>query len=395
MDFFVDGLPKVIFSHEIYERCLGWMEATGNEISWRGLADWNENEFRVTEVFLPVQEASGGDVRVPTGKDGGDFGKWLTEKIREDTYQNAKGECRYKWHMHKHPGSDWNSLFESTTDEKNTEKFGMAVHDWMMVGRAVGGKKGKFRVCLEIFSPFRLSIDFLPVYVEYKGNLVKISEPGKNPVIEGSFNVSLADDNFLLHISEDKKYFGDITIRENKELKEQPVCQYPYAAYLEGYYPVINYSWQRSVIKREAVITSVSESDPGTGIVCTLEKSDGSVTVQIEFKVGPWKIKVQDIALQIPVPEIPEIREQAKEQVLEKVSTVTYVVPINAMTAPLIRKGKRKNKKGGNFPRLSGAQIRREVVTDGSTKEPVPRFSGPGENQNQFPGDDYRDRGDW
>lgn len=212
----VYGVPRVVIPYEIYERCLGWMNASHNEVSWRGLADWNKEEFRITEVFLPSQNASAAHVHVPHAKEGGDFGKWISDCIRQDTYTNEEGECRYKWHMHKHPGDAWDDLFESSQDETNTEQFGSRDVTWMMVGRAV--ESGKFRVGLEIFNPYRLKIEHIPTFVEYKGEYFKVSEPGEYAHI-GELEFDVSPFTALYSVPEHIKTHCNIVVKE-KRIKE-------------------------------------------------------------------------------------------------------------------------------------------------------------------------------
>lgn len=210
------GVPRVVMPYAIYERCLGWMRASDSEVGWRGLADWNKEEFRITELFLPAQDASAAHVSVPHAKEGGDFGKWITECIRKGTYMNEEDECRYKWHMHKHPGEEWSDLFESGQDEKNTAEFGSRDIAWMMVGRAVGS--GKFRMSLEIFNPYRVKIEHIPVFAEYKGDSFKVSEPGVQPHIE-ELEFVVPPGTALYTVSEQKQVFSKIAAKE-KRIKE-------------------------------------------------------------------------------------------------------------------------------------------------------------------------------
>jgi len=343
----VQGAPKVILPHEIFERCMGWMQATDNEVSWRGMADWDEKEFRVKEVFLPFQNVTSGDVEVPTAKEGGDFGKWLTDCVRKGTYQNSQGQCRYKWHMHKHPGDDWGSLFESKKDEDNTSKFGLREIDWMIVGRAV--PSGKFRICLEAFNPLSCTIDFLPVFVEYKGELYRISEPGEETLLE-DLKIKVPGSLFY-QAKEGKKNFAvgsisDIPIKHNIK-KITPVSHvFSHNVLPEIYstYYAIDYqAYAETSIETEKafVLSSLAEEKPEKGPYCEIWKENGFAFVSFHFSVGPWKISSDRIFMEVALPKIIDIRKNAEQEVTEKVK----VKEIKIMAVKKFRKSRGKTLK--------------------------------------------------
>lgn len=311
----VEGVPKIIFPNIHFEWMMGWMNATDNEVSWRGLADWNEKEFRVTEVFLPIQTASIGTVHVPTAKQGGDFGKWLTGCVRRKTYQRESGECRYKLHMHKHPGSDWNDLHESTIDEDNTAKFGIRDVDWMMVGRGVGS--GKFQICLEVFQPFRMSIDHVDISVEFENALYKISDPGQKPRSE-DLRVKLGDVSMLGQLVEGRDYFCKVQV--STLTSEQVIRNRNF------YYRYVGFQDVGDIvaIKTENVINilGVGLQKPASDHFCVLRKAQGRLMADFCFRVGDWDMRIDDIPVEMKLPASQAIRDAAAKEVVEKVTVL-------------------------------------------------------------------------
>lgn len=396
------GLPRIILPYAIYEKCMGWMDATHNEVSWRGLADWDENAFRVTEVFLPKQRASSAHVEVFTAKDGGDFGKWLTDCIREGKYQNPRGECRYKWHMHKHPGFDWSSLFESSTDENNTERFGVRDIDWMMVGRAVSS--GKFGVCLEIFKPFRISFDFLPVFVEYQGALIRVSEPEKKPTASALSKIIFESKLSL----KEEALFGEIHVEEREFPTTTSVypqrsfdddfdyCESFHTRWENGssppnpptsplYHPPVYTPVYAPRKERIIRISALGKNPVLTNPYCLVKREDGLTFIDIKMKVSQWDISIEKIPLNIQLPEVTSIREEAKKEVKAKVSegySYVYssgqkaVAPIKKI-AKKIRRKKGKEEKNGN------------------ASQSVSRLPESETDQEEFPDNNHRGRRYW
>ncbi|MFC1640873.1 hypothetical protein ACFL2D_02355 [Patescibacteria group bacterium] len=363
--FPVRGAPRVIIPHEIFERNMGWMNATDDEVKWYGLGDWNEKEFRVTTVFFPYQEAQSAHVRTPTARDNGDMSIWITKLVKEGKWFSKNGECRYKMHMHKHPGTTWGSLFESGEDEGNTTKFGLRKLTWMLVGRAV--ENGKYRIALEVYEPFRLSIDHLHVYVEYKGNLYRVSEPGKTPVATGSVDVELKNESMLHNVKEDEKRFAPIEIKhikktrvktpitagftyrsrikyakKDEEVEEEETEETgeaetagegaaaeeaspgnsaetktdgeaepetaeeeaePEAPEVEVYY------------EKKTEVGALRNTPPENSLYCELVRQEGSTYATIIVPVGPWRMSVRRIRLQAPLPILTKIRKEAAEEV--------------------------------------------------------------------------------
>jgi hypothetical protein len=330
---FVNGAPKIIMPHEIFQECLGWMLATRSEVSWRGLADWNQEEFRVTEIFLPIQNAEMAYVRVPTAKDGGgDFSKWLTDCLRKGTYQNKQGDCRYKLHMHKHPGDDWGALGESGTDDRNTARFGLRSIDWMMVGRAIDS--GRFRIDLEIFSPFQARLENLPVFTEYGGELFCVSEPGTRPEMT-EVNFASIPVRLLSRIKENQgqPIFGQVTVREKERIwYESNFWPQGTAIYSGGIQPLFQqYQYlpqlstkkikKKKVTTREAeiVLAAIVKEPPADEPYFRLQKRKGFIFGSFFFPAGPWQISTDELRLGIDLPMDPGIHEQARRLVQAKV----------------------------------------------------------------------------
>lgn len=312
----VKGAPRVIIPYEIYEWFLGWMKAIDDEVSWRGLADWDANEIRITEAFLPKQIADEAEVVVQTAKDGGDFGQWQTNCVRNGTFVNKDGICRYKLHMHKHTGLEWSDLFESTIDEDNTKKYGVKNIDWMIHGRGV--ESGKLRICLEIFKPIKMSVDFLPVYVEYEGNLILVSNPEELPSVEKEITINLDLKKTgldLPKIKERKKYFAGLEITK-EEVKKWRTCYVGQKKHSQ-----VSYFTEKDLVDVASVV-SISEKEQKSGFQCVIEKHDRIIFASPQIKVGPWNLLIEGVPVNIRMPELAAIRKTAEKQVKEKVKKI-------------------------------------------------------------------------
>lgn len=263
----IGDAPRITIPYPLYRKIMGWMAVTTAEISWRGLVDWDRKGCTVTEVFLPRQNSGVGHVNVPTGAQGGDVAKWLTECVKAGTYENKQGDCRYKWHMHKHPGLGWLALGESGQDTSNTERIGEEVKDieWMLIGRAV--KEGKFCTYLEVFKPYRLSIGPLRTFVDYKGHPFIISQPERVPGLD------------ITTVDISAEMFTSIGSGE---------------AYANVVPDGVGYS------------ISIAEDDVYNSIPCRVWKKEGSVYTQLFVAAGPWVFQTGPILcnVEIPLPRI-------------------------------------------------------------------------------------------
>ncbi len=325
----VRGAPRIILPHEIFERCVGWMNATEEEVSWRGLADWNEKDFLVKEVFLPIQKAGVAEVHVPTAKEGGDFGKWLSDCIRRRAYENSQGECRYKLHMHKHPGISYFSLGESVIDENNTAKFGLKDVEWMMVGRGVSS--GKFQIDLEVFAPFRVNISHLPVFVEYRGALFQVSEPGQEPRIE-ELEVQIKDTSALLSLKEgESAYSGDVKVIVREEawiiptVTTRGICYYPRGSKKQERKKLVTALQASSWVKTSERVRHK--------IFVSVGQHHGVFFSQLRFNVGPWSMKTDPVAVNVDLPQLPDVRAEAAEQIAKKLTVI--VLPMVTRYTPV------------------------------------------------------------
>lgn len=356
----INGPPAVILPHALYERCMGWMAEAEGEVAWRGLADWNGREIRINELFLPKQTTSTTNVEALMADQGGDFAQWLSRCIKNGTYMNKDGECRYKWHMHSHPGDDWTSLTESDEDTRNTAKFADRDVDWMLVGRAV--PSGKFRVCLEIFRPYRLALDFLQVFAEYNGLLYRISQPDAEPRIENGFMLACSTPATLSRLTEEEQlYYGNIVIKEKaprslidayrdldrtvtagRKGTASHVRRKTYKPYRYRRQATYMPYWGQSP-RWTATITSVQTTPPVSSIYCSLKKTRGIVYCGLQFKVGPWTIGLPEIQTPIELPQLPRIRAAAAKEVKEKVA-------FSDVTIPEETEGSAEDELGGGMP---------------------------------------------
>lgn len=338
------GIPSIVMPLEVYERCLGWMIATDTEVSWRGLADWNEKYFYIREVFLPIQRASSGAVFVPTAKNGGDMSKWLTDCIKNGTYTDQAGNCRYKLHMHKHPGSDWEDLYESIIDEDNTDKFSIRDIDWMMVGRAVN--TGKMQIDLEIFKPLRLTINNLSIFVEFNETLHQISNSDDSLTLDKEFSVQIENALLAKQIASGKEYFADVAIASDKTSSLSGILYDTDPYEVPAYRSLGRVKYCLTPSRKEMMsIMSLKDKNDVGDLFFSVKREDDAIKTRLNIRIGKWFIEIGPIATSISLPQIKHIREQSAKEVKSKVQIIKSKIPKfqktvrNYPAMPRIRRG--------------------------------------------------------
>ena len=113
------------------------------EISGLGIVDVHEDIITVEDVFIIKQSCTSGSTDIDD------------DAVAEFLAQNIDWIDKMKlwWHSHCNMATFW-----SGTDTGTIEKFS---NNWML--SIVGNKKGEYRCRIDIYDPFRITIDEIPM----------------------------------------------------------------------------------------------------------------------------------------------------------------------------------------------------------------------------------------
>lgn len=146
-------VPKVKIDIECYQKIVNWVNMANAEISGMGIIEETKEGFLVTEVFLPKQTNTSSN----TDLDQADLGKLFFElsQREEESYHE---KLKFWWHSHYNFDVFW-----SGTDETCIESIG---GDRYLIS-SVFNQKGDIRTRIDGFSPFRFTLDELPLEIDY------------------------------------------------------------------------------------------------------------------------------------------------------------------------------------------------------------------------------------
>ena len=126
-----------------------------------------------------------------------DVSKFLTSAITTGINPES---LKLWWHSHVNAGCFW-----SGTDEATIERFS---NGWML--SIVGNKLGEYKARVDLYEPFRITIDELPLTVAYpidKGLRVKVEDEIKEKVHKTFFPTwKGGDPNWGLPFGKAKKH---------------------------------------------------------------------------------------------------------------------------------------------------------------------------------------------
>jgi proteasome lid subunit RPN8/RPN11 len=140
----------IAMSKEVYQKILSYVMATGDEISGLGMCKKQGSVIRVYELIMPKQQNSGSNTEL----DEEDTSKIITDMVRAG---RDMSELRCWWHSHVNMKCFW-----SATDETTCRKIGQG--DWFI--SIVANKKNRMLARLDIYKPFRLTLDNIEIMVE-------------------------------------------------------------------------------------------------------------------------------------------------------------------------------------------------------------------------------------
>lgn len=143
------GAPRVFITPEAKQKLDLYIRLCPEEISGLGQVEHRSSDLLITEVYLFEQEVS----QVSTDLSQEDVAKWLIELIEAG---EDPAEIKLWWHSHR----KWRT-FWSPTDQGTASCF---ANGWMI--SIVGNQQGEYKVRLDIYKPFHLTFDDLPLEIE-------------------------------------------------------------------------------------------------------------------------------------------------------------------------------------------------------------------------------------
>lgn len=147
---------KVIFPVKVYQRFQGYIDSVPTEISGYGRITFRDGIFRVEEVKIFKQVCTPGSTIIDKNdRREGSIGKFW------DELEDPSG-WKLWWHSH----ADMKAYF-STTDDNTIDEADMQTTEdnWQL--SIVGNKRGEMRCRLDVYAPFRYTIDDIPWDVDF------------------------------------------------------------------------------------------------------------------------------------------------------------------------------------------------------------------------------------
>jgi len=142
--------PDICITSEVYRKIKAYADLCENEISALGSVKVVDNMILIDDIFLFEQVVTGTSTELSS--------KAISQFIC-DYIKNGKDPSTLKfwWHSHVNMGVFW-----SGTDTSTIDRFSS---DWMI--SMVSNKRNEFKIRVDIFSPFRMYMDDLPLNIDY------------------------------------------------------------------------------------------------------------------------------------------------------------------------------------------------------------------------------------
>jgi len=119
-----------------------WTDAADGEVSGLGIVQIEEDRMVIREAFILDQECSGADTEL----DPEAISKLMTDIIKAD---KDPGMLKFWWHSHVNMGVFWSGTDDECAETLSTEyAFSLVVN-----------KKKERRVRLDLYNPFRITVD--------------------------------------------------------------------------------------------------------------------------------------------------------------------------------------------------------------------------------------------
>lgn len=158
---------EVMFTQETFNQMFAYIDASSVEISGIGrikrIIEGNKIGFVIHELFLLKQRNTG----TSTHLDPQELSSFLVDRVRQNL---PVGDIKFWWHSHVNMQAFWSGTDNSCCDGFEIE--GNEKDNWFL--SIVSNKRREMRCRLDIFKPYRVTIDELPVKV-----IMNFSDPDK------------------------------------------------------------------------------------------------------------------------------------------------------------------------------------------------------------------------
>lgn len=153
--------PAVMtFSHEAYKKMMAYVNNVEGEVSGIGAVVYDSDpcEFIVEDIFLIEQTISAGSTSM--SEDG--IAKFFQERLKAKKKDDLS---KYKlwWHSHYNFGVFWSGTDDTTIEDFDQEK---KENNWFL--SVVVNQREKILARLDLFEPFRMTYNGVPIYIEDK-----------------------------------------------------------------------------------------------------------------------------------------------------------------------------------------------------------------------------------
>jgi len=166
-------MDKVLIVPEAYARLQAYIQGCTQEISGLGTVEVEDGFPVITDIHLFEQEVSAAS----TDLSADDISKFLAESVRLNL---DVAKLRLWWHSHANMGVFWSGTDTGTINTC----FGGC--DWMV--SIVGNRKNEFKTRVDLYTPFRLVADSLPLVQKFADSELDVTEEIKAKVKQKTYS---------------------------------------------------------------------------------------------------------------------------------------------------------------------------------------------------------------
>jgi len=143
-------IPDIVIKGDVYRKICAYGDLCNSEISALGSVIIDGDRIIVDDIFLFDQVVTGTSTDISSES----ISMFICDYIKRGKDPST---LKFWWHSHVNMGVFW-----SGTDTGTIDRFSS---DWMI--SMVTNKKGELKLRLDLFHPFRMYMDDLPLNVEY------------------------------------------------------------------------------------------------------------------------------------------------------------------------------------------------------------------------------------
>jgi hypothetical protein len=190
--------PDISITSEVYRKINAFADLCDNEISALGSVNIVDNTIVIDDIFLFEQVVTASSTDLSTK----DISEFLCDYINKGKDPST---LKFWWHSHVNMGVFW-----SATDNSTIDRFSS---DWMI--SMVSNKRNEFKLRVDMFSPFRMYMDDLPLNIDYDRTFNASIKKEIDLKVKHQYLPDLRD---ILHPKQSIKYPSDTSY--NKKVME-------------------------------------------------------------------------------------------------------------------------------------------------------------------------------